>query len=941
MRNLINPKWLFVINTLPLVVLIYLFFGQFNIIKTLLNDESIQLWIFFGIWLAALGIANFGYAVFLTIKKKRVSVWYGFTALVFYITYTYAYAYHLDDIMPFSIPRWMLSGNIMLYVGTFLMPTIAHSLFVLVQHFTPEDREHNGWVSFLIAIGVPVVGYLFTQIVFPLWDIVRNEFFIHASLVLLITITLVFLFFLIRSIYILAINKAGKWLKYQLLWKIPISLVLPLLGLLANNGLLVKAINPRMTGVFGDFNNAWFYILAVVNGILICLPNFENKIQRMLLFFGRSITFAYTLYFFLVFLPFLPLSIVAIIAVGTGFLMLTPLALFAIHFQMLSNDFNFLKTQFSNLSLMAIAAIGFLVIPAIITVTYVKDRVVLNETLSYIYSPDYSKNYEIDKESLGKTINLIKSEKDQDNDLETVMGGRIPYLSAYFKWLVLDNLTLSDAKINVIERIFFGGSSIRLATGNSSEQEVELTKIASSSTYDKTQRAWKTWVDMELTNKSEGANNSEYSTTFSLPEGCWISNYYLYVEGEKEFGILAEKRSATWVFSQIRNENRDPGILYYLTGNKIAFKVFPLAKAEVRKTGIELIHKESLSLKIDRHTVLLGDTAQTSCENVETENMVYVSAHQKRKLNHVKRAPYFHFLVDVSQDKKSNSKDINKRIERALKSNPNLASKAKISFVNSYVSTSRMDENWKRKYDEQNFEGGFYLDRAIRMTLINAYLQKNKSYPVIVVVTDSIEKAILDKDFADLKFAFPEGDRFFSLDKNGNMVEHSLVDDPIIEQPEVLRECEFCETVLEYKLPGNAIAYLPNNNEPSIILKNDIIEASEAGIKKKDWLAGLSMQGVWNSYVLHPENSEKEWANLLKLSFVSEVMNPLTSYLVVENDAQKAILKKKQEQALSGNKNLDLSEDSQRMSEPSFIIVAIVLILALWYFEKSKRRLAS
>ena len=94
------------------------------------------------------------------------------------------------------------------------------------------------------------------------------------------------------------------------------------------------------------------------------------------------------------------------------------------------------------------------------------------------------------------------------------------------------------------------------------------------------------------------------------------------------------------------------------------------------------------------------------------------------------------------------------------------------------------------------------------------------------------------------------------------------------------------------------------------------------------------MQAQWNSQILHPENSDREWLNLVKLSFISKVMTPVTSYLVVENEAQKEMLKKKQEQVLSGNKSLDLGEDTQRMSEPSMILLVILLGLVLWFREK-------
>ena len=320
MRNLLNPKWLFIINTLPLVVLFFLFFGQFNIIKTLLEENNIQLWKSFGLSLGILGILNFAYAVYLSLKKKKVSVWYGLLALLCYLPFIYLYGYHLDRIIPFSIPQWMVSANIFLYVGTFLMPTLAYSLFILVSHFTPKNKEHKAWVNFLIAIGIPITGYLFTQIILPLWQTFDSKFGEHTILILVIVVTIVFLFFLIRGVFILATKKAEVWQKYQL---------------------------------------AWFYILALVNGILVCLPNLENKIYRLLLFIGRSVTFAYTFYFFLVFLPFLPLSVIAIIAIGTGFLMLTPLLLFVIHINELSKDFTYLKTVLSKKLLIGVSVLGF------------------------------------------------------------------------------------------------------------------------------------------------------------------------------------------------------------------------------------------------------------------------------------------------------------------------------------------------------------------------------------------------------------------------------------------------------------------------------------------------------------------------------------------------------------------------------------------------------
>lgn len=933
MRNLLNPKWLFVINTLPIVVLFCLLFGQFNIIKSLLDEESVLLWKTLSFTLGIIGLLNFIYSVFLTFRKENVPAWYALVALFCYIPFIYVYAYYIDMIVPSSIPQWMISDNVFLYVGTFLMPTLAYSLFVLVIHFTPSHKEHKAWISFLMAIGIPITGYLFAQIILPLWQNVEGDFFTHALVVFVIAMTLVFLFFLVRGVFIFMTKKTVVWQRYQLVWKIPIVILFPLLGLLINNGSLGD-LGVGEDGIFGNFSNPWFYVLTLLNGILICLPNLENKVYRLLVFVGRSATFTFTLYFFLVFLPFLPVSIFAVIAIGIGFLMLTPLLLFIIHINELSKDFKYFKTLLPQKIVICLSLISFLVIPAFLTAIYLRDKVVLKETLDYVYTPDYSEQYSINTASLRKTLEAIKQNKDNNRGGLFISG--TPYLSSYFNWVVMGNFTLSDSKIREIEKIFFDKTDIVNRSEFIRNASVSISSISTTSVFDEEQEVWKSWVDLELTNNNTNDWFDEYATTIDLPTACWISDYYLFVGDKKESGILAEKKSAMWVFSQIRGGNRDPGILYYLTGTKVAFRVFPFSKNEVRKTGIEFLHKEPVQLTIDGRLVELGETRQSVFESVETENVVYVSSAEKNTLKTVTRQPYFHFLLDVSEGNKSCLNDFEERINKTIKDNRSLAENAKISFVNSYVETIPLDENWTKQYENQGFVGGFYLDRAIRTTLFDTYKSKSMAYPIIVVVTDNMTEAVLNKDFSDFQFAFPENNLFYNLDINGTLLEHSLIDNPSEQLPNINRECKFCETVLEYTLSENAVMYLPNDNIASIILKNETFDVLPSEISEKNWKSALTMQGQWQSQILHPELSDNEWLSLVKNSFVSKVMTPVTSYLVVENEAQKEMLRKKQNQALTGNKSLDLGEDVDQMSEPSLILLGVLLILTLWYRDRRK-----
>ncbi|MEP1489719.1 MAG: MSEP-CTERM sorting domain-containing protein [Algibacter sp.] len=912
MKNVLNPKWLILIHALPAALLFFIYYGEFNIIKSLLEEETLELWYNFGGTLFLLSIIHVSYMLFCIVQKKELSLYYALTALPIYSTYLYVYSHYSYKLIPRSIPRWMLSRNTDIYLGTFLMPTLAFALFIIVIKLTSMEKNQKAWKSFLLSLSVPLIAYIFAQLILPLWKPVSYKFEKHVFIILGVIAIVLFLFFLIRSIYILSINKGEKWKHLYLASKFAIGIICPLIGL---------GLSHNINGPFGDFSSPWFFGIALANGILMCLPPFEDTRHRLLLYIGRCITFSFSFYFFIVFLPFLPLSVVAIIAIGIGILMLSPLALFIIHIQELSRDYSFLKNHFSKKTLITIAIIGFIIIPSALTLSYKNDRTVLHDTLDYVYAPDYAKDYNINKKSLKKTIAVVSQNRSRNSSF--FMSSQTPYLAPYFNWLVLDNLTLSNAKIKTIESIFFKSEPFKIRPERLRNKGVELSNISSNSTYNEDDKSWTSWIDLEITNANENNFTSEYATTINLPNGCWINNYYLYVGDKKEMGILAEKKSAMWIFSQIRNINRDPGLLHYLTGNKVSFRVFPFAKNEIRKTGIQFIHKDPVTITIDDHKLVLGEEKTATVKTEMNAPVAYISAKEKEDLQKVKRTPYYHFIVDTSKGKDSITDDYIKTVRAFLGRNDLKAKNAKLSFTNTYTATQDFKDDWTNDLKAQNFEGGFYLERAIKKTLFNVYTNPSDSYPIIIVVTDNMLDAIVSKNFADFKITYPESHLFYHLNTLGYLASHNLDKNPkhFIKDNTTIA---FNNDVLAWPNTNNPKGYLPNNNQPSIILNVLNFELNPNSIASSNWNTGLQMQGKWLSGILYPKAAESNWNNAVEMSFNSRIMTPLTSYIVVETEAQKAVLLKKQKELLAGKKSLDLNEQTQRMSEPKFILVFIL-----------------
>lgn len=94
------------------------------------------------------------------------------------------------------------------------------------------------------------------------------------------------------------------------------------------------------------------------------------------------------------------------------------------------------------------------------------------------------------------------------------------------------------------------------------------------------------------------------------------------------------------------------------------------------------------------------------------------------------------------------------------------------------------------------------------------------------------------------------------------------------------------------------------------------------------WLAGLSLRGKWIAHHFYPQYTSEDRLAIVKGSFATQVLTPMTAFLALENEAQKTALRKKQEDVLKAKHALDIGEET-RMSEPGFLIMlAMVFMLA-------------
>lgn len=666
------------------------------------------------------------------------------------------------------------------------------------------------------------------------------------------------------------------------------AFVMPLAGLVINQSF----------SAFGDFSHPLFYIIAAANGILLLLPKVNNTKLRLALFYFKSVGYTYILYFFIVFLPITPLGFVGIIFYGLGLLIFAPAMVTLLQGYHLLKEWVILKRTWNNWRIAAVFSLGIITIPLCMAVTFYFDKGNFNTAAQYLEQNDYSKISAVKLGRLQRTLKNIKGSLKVNRSTFGFSDGNTPIISGLYSRLVLDNRIISQENVMRLENLFFDtGHNIAetsLSDPSLVRNTVRILDANSETRFDERSGVYKSWVNLKLENYSS-SGNSEYRTEFTLPEGSYISDYYLNVLGKRKEGILTDRRAALFIYRKIVNTRRDPGLLHYIGRNTLELRVFPFAANEIRETGFEIIHSQKLTLNLDGKAISLGGDNEQ--KETEVDGALLLTAAQKSHLKPVSRKPKYYFVIDSSQNS-----DVAWHIDQVKKYTAlNHIDNADVILASYKLDKYSLSDISQVKYKA---EGGFNLNAAARIILSS---KSAEEFPVIIAVSDNLQSAVLPFNIDSLYKNFPESPCYYVLNHNlsikpyffENNKSANSVDKPIV------------EPILDY----NGV-YVLNNNKTELVYTNALRNTfTSTGSQYKDAVLLNAMISAGKADSLE----------LLRTSFRARILTPQTAFIVVETDAQEKELLDVQEKILNNNGAVP----TVTLDEPSLMICITLLLIVV------------
>ncbi len=930
-----SPIILFLVAAVPLTLLLFINAGGYYFLSGEIKpNQSYKIIILFSLLLVTLCLPAV-LAVVCHINRRSIP-WILYWPVLFISTaYLFTFVFYIHYIFPPSLDTWIVSPFRILYFQfLFVIPLIFYSLVNLASFQLPLTPPRDILASLITVIIIPVSWYIGYNVSRALSSSIDSSTYLVIVLVMIASTLLLFLLLIRLILYVTVwLSEKGRILKT--LFTVIISLLLPVCGLLLNITIQFPT----------DLQITAVYVLTIINGTAVSMPETPSVYTNKSFYLLRIAMYPFTLYFFLLFLPFLPLSIPAVIFFGTGFLVLTPTLLFLVHTRRIIEDF---KSGSVTIKRTAASVTALLLIPTVFIAKSVFDKINLDYALNYVYQPDYVNNIEFK----GNRLFLKHALKGMKKMKE---GKHLPFISGLYNYIVFENLVLPDSKADSLSQVFFGekltikdrdtfeffeifasthaNPAFNRAPVPFTHSETVLLEDIREVSSVKEDNFISKRIKLKMT--ATGVRLSdEFRTTIKVPEHVLVSDFSLYIQGEAVDGQLFEKKTALWVYQMITESRKDPALLYYHTKDELRLRVFPFNYDETRYCEIEFTYPvESRSvIQIGNRSYALNNTENGSlyAGKIPGEDIhaLVISPEAKESLHSIKRSPRPYI-----RSKNGIKTLCGSEIQNVM--NP-AASEIELYLVNhdvihipeigSAADINGLDLNNLRKKHPQR--GGFALDRAVKHILLTHDKPYDGKVPInsphFIIQYNSL--LLEDIDFEYFHKLSPDS-RFHAVTENrsGEYTFHGKFNhDKIL----------YCgttsgSTINGFITPDNKktdIQYIPSTA--------DIPAGNWRDIRSNKYMAGLAGMKMYADTIYFPHKTQQLYPKSVYASKGSGILNPSTSYIVVERDAQWKALSKKEKEKLRKNQNLEYTKSP----EPDSVIfwAAAFFIILYKLFNRFK-----
>ena len=943
-----QPLVLLWVALLPQLVLLLLNLRDYQLISGELQPAQRSTCILIGLFQVGLIAVAAGLAAAFRLRGRNLPWFICWALLLAPILFLWFFSYKLSGLIPPSVAAWMLPPDQVLYNQfALMMPLIFYAAVRLsCADFAISRLAEYGTLIGAI-LGIPICLSLLIQ--FRAFNRFVNERSIVIFVVIGLAATLLVLAAGLRLLVILyvAVRRQGP------VWLAILAFVVGIAGPIG--GLLLD----RKIPFPADFQTPLIYALALTNGLLLLLPNFRQPFLHRLVWLAQCALFPFTLYFFLVFLPFLPLSILAI---GVGFLILTPTALFLVHGQRLLDGYRAEIRDGPRWKPALLGLLAFSVLPCLYTFQAGLDRVVLRQAIDYVYSPDYR----TDTHFTARTA-WVRRSLDRLRDFKA--GANLPFISRYYNWIVFDGLVLPDDKMNYIHRAFFGedlpaarvsnndifgagmqrGRSFREATlAPPNEASIAGISTATNPEGDCTRAT----ISIDVENATP--TQSGFVTPIHMPEGVLVSGFWLHIGDQRVPGQLFEKKSALWVYQMITNRTRrDPGLLLYTGAQTLELRVFPVEPRQHRHVEIEFLYPTPLdpTLQVGDKTVSPSGPARKERATVlaragDGVSAALFSEDSLATLPAAPRIPYLHFIVDRSRASELTEKNLLEAVQAVRAQFPQardgLITLANYETADLLSEPASIDAWPATKLETLPRRGAFLPERAIKSALLHYHDALNQSgdgnpwfgrFPIFVIVHSAPLESGHESDLSAC------GGTLEAHDFTG-----ARADGPLPVRPVALLKSGNAVAPCAIAATGARLVNFNGLGPQTDLLVLDAARHTFVPLTPTQILehstryaAGISVWQEHLALIYNPSLGPTALADIVKRSRESGIMVGSTSYIVVENSAQWKILERKQKQKLNNSLALEINDTPE---PATWCLIVIGSAFLLWAARKRAKPIA-